>query len=156
MNLDEWLKQTLAASDPASLGVQFLLGLANTLFLIYLVVFTTRRFTFVRSHVWVLIETFVAFALCFGVFRLFVALDLRHWAWFIPLCLFASVVEFVVWLVDGKPVMKDGRIVQGGRSMIDVNAAGKGLFQTDYRLVRRAAMASLVLIYAYWRLTPPA
>jgi hypothetical protein len=151
MDLEQAFKQLFGRSDPGSLGLQFLIGLGFTFMQIYLVVFITKRFTYVRSHTWVAIETFIASAMCFGVYSLLVLFDLKSWAWIIPLCLFSSVVEYVVLRIDGGWIGADGRWMLGGRSMIDVDAQKKGLFQTDCRLVRRMAMATLIIMWFIWR-----
>ena len=151
MGLEQVAKQIFMGTAPLSIVLQFLISVLHTLFLIYLVVLITKRFTYVRSHLWVMIETLVACGLCFAVYRLYVWLDLRHLAWFILLALFSGLVESVVWHVDGGWVLDDGRRVMGGRSMVDVDAEKKSLFQTDCRLVRRAAMWTLSAMWLTWR-----
>lgn len=143
MSVDQLITHWASRGDPAALGVQFLALFGDTLLLIYSVVLTTRSFTYVRSHAWVLFEAAVATLICFGVFRIYVMMGLKSWGWLLPLCLFASVLDFVMFQVDGGRITNDGRMIIGGRSLIDVNAEKKSFLETNYRLVRRAAMCAL-------------
>lgn len=126
----------------------------HTLFLIYLTVAVTKQFTYVRSHGWVLIETLVATVLVFAVYRVYLLFDLRSWLWIIPICVLSGVLDAILLRVDGGRIISGGRMMIGGRSMIDVDADKKGMFQTDFRLVRRAAIMGLLMIWVTWRASP--
>jgi hypothetical protein len=154
MTLNDFITQTLQGTDWRSIGLSFLLLVAYTVFLIYLVALTTSKFTYIRSHKWVLIEALVVCALCFGLYRLYVWQDLRSLWWAIPMCLFAGVVNVIVMIVDRVSLNGYDELAVG-RSLIDVDADKKGSFQTDARLIQRAAMLGLLMMWMFWRSFPP-
>lgn len=128
-----WFNDLLVGGNQASLGVQLGVIFADTLILTYGVAFLTKRFTYINSHGWVLIDAVVASVLCFLAYRLIFFFHLRFWIAFIGLCLFAGVVEKVVRRID-----------RG--ALIDVTATGKALFHTDARLIRRSAMFATTML----------
>ncbi len=123
---------------------QFLYFYLFTLAQIYLIIRITRRFTFVRSHGWILLTTLLATVLVSIAYSALLLLNVKLWLSFILTSCYAILVEICVQQFDK------------GRSLIDVNAKNKLAFQTDNRLIRRCAIFVLTqtLFFREWILRP--
>ncbi len=112
-------------SGVPALGIQFVCFLVTTLLIVYLVAWMTRKFTHIKSHFWILLESIVASLLYLSLYRFYLIFP-RGW-WLVTLLSLPVGVITEVLLA---------RLDQG-RSLVDVDADTKSLMHTDYRLIRR-------------------
>jgi len=133
------LEALLAGRDLQSLSVQLGFLLLCTLMLVYAVATTSRKWNYIRSHRWLLLDALAASAVCLACYRICIELSLTGWLALVLIVLWWRVVETSVTLIDR------------GRSMVDLDVKGPSFLRSDFLLIRRASILALLLLANYRR-----
>ena len=127
----------LVGHDLQSLSVQLGCLLLCTLVMVYAVATTSRKWVYIRSHGWVLLDAVAASIVCLAFYRICIDLSLKWWIALVLVVLWWRVVEVSVTLIDR------------GKSMVDLDAKGASFLRSDFLLIRRASILALVLLINY-------
>ncbi len=145
--------ELMVKGDVRSLLLQLGVLCAWTEILIYSVVLMTRRYTYVRSHGWLLFEAVVASLLALAFYRVNIALNLSLLTAIIVLSFWAIPVNIIIYKLDGGVSISEPQYHRG-RALINITPfERKKYFRTDFSLVRRAAIfaVTVFLVFQYRR-----